>query len=139
MGRPLPGEGTFGYWSGGADFREWGLTAKSMPSSIPARILKYPAMSRPDTHLATPPVESLSKADYGPRISMLHATSVLPGHCPVTGEDSASSLYSGGHGPHPLLPISYYQNNRKFCCYRDSRLDRVNSGLGSRKRYFKFY
>ena len=113
MGRPLPGEGTFGYLSGGADFREWGLTAKSSPPSIPARILKYPFLSRPAIHLTTS-AESLSKADYGPRISMLHATSVLPGHCPVTGEDSASSLYSGGHGPHPLLPISDYQNNRKF-------------------------
>ena len=47
MGRPLPWEGTFGYWSAWVDFREGGLTAKSSPPSIPAIILKYLHVRRP--------------------------------------------------------------------------------------------
>ena len=132
MGRPLPGEGTFGYWSGGADFREWGLTAKSIPSSIPARILKYPFLPRPATYVAIS-TESLSKADYGPLISMLHATSVLLDHCPVARRILPAILARA-----VTVLIHYFQ----FPIIRiigSSPLSRQTPRQGSRRGYFKFY
>ena len=96
---------------------KWTERICTPPSSRLFIILQYPHVRRPSyllaTYIATLP-ESLSEADYGPAISVLRVDTSCS-HCPVAWQVPPCS-------PLPVVAISYYGNNRKFC----ERLEMVN-------------